>query len=193
MTSASVKKGTGKSWDQWIEILDRLGAREMTHRNIVLHLQKKYRLTPWWQQGVTLGYEIHIGRRVEGQNGKGLFTTTTTKTLKAPASAVWKWLNSAEGQSLWLKPLSEFKLKPKAVFETEEGVFGEVRTMLVNRRARLRWQEDTWERPSILQIYLVPRKNGTCILCFTHENLATGRLRLQMRDYWRNVVSQIDL
>src|SRR5688572_1797323 len=68
--SESVLKCTGKSWAQWIAILEKAGARWMTHKEIVAFL-KKYKLSQWWQQGVATGYEMHIGRKAEGRNEKG--------------------------------------------------------------------------------------------------------------------------
>jgi hypothetical protein len=63
VTSASVQKGTGRNWDQWIAILEKAGARSWSHRETVDLLTKRYKLTPWWQQGVAWGLSITPEKR----------------------------------------------------------------------------------------------------------------------------------
>ena len=58
-----------------------------THGEIVAFLKVRYKLRPWWQQGVASGFEIATGRRVDGQNTKGLYTTTATKSLQCPGGS----------------------------------------------------------------------------------------------------------
>ena len=190
-STESVKKHTGKSWDQWIQILDKAGAHLLSHQEIVALLKKKYKLDPWWQQGVTGGYEIHSGRRVFGQNSKGDFATTSTKTLNITPKNLWKLLLTDEGLQCWLKPLSEFGLTKGEAFETEDGFFGEVRTVKAGLRARLKWQDPEWDKASIMQIYLAARPGGKCILVFSHENLSSARLRESMKERWKEALEAI--
>lgn len=191
VSSASVFKHTKKNWDQWVHILDEAGARHLIHSDIAKWLQQKYKLSPWWRQIVTGCYEIHIGRRVEGQSLKGTFSLTTTKTLAVNARALWKFLWSEEGQAVWLKPLSPLRLKTKETYETEGGVFGEIRTLKNYERVRLSWSETEWDGSSIVQMLIVPRNKEKCILIFQHENLKNARLRNQLRTHWLQVVEDI--
>ncbi len=100
VSSASVLKCTGKSWDQWVELLNNQGAANWTHKEIVAFLKKKYKLGPWWQQGVTSGYEIAIGRKVEGRNDKGEYSIAANRTVPADVKVLWKFLLSEKGLSL---------------------------------------------------------------------------------------------
>jgi hypothetical protein len=191
VSSESVLKGSGKNWDQWIAILDRAGARSLTHQEIVAWLKKKHKLTMWWQQGVTGGYEIHIGRRVEGQNLKGDYSVTVTKSLSVNQKTLWTKLWSPEGLLLWLKPMSDFTLKKKSQFEVEGGIFGEVRSFKAPLRARLSWQDSDWLKPTYLQIYVAKRPREKSILVFMHDGLKTAAAKEQMRKYWREAASRI--
>jgi hypothetical protein len=191
VTSQSVLKCTGKDWDQWIKILDSAGARGWPHQEIVAFLKKKYKLGPWWQQGVTGGYEIHIGRRVEGQNLKGEYSTVATRTFPLDKKAMWKLLSSPKGLGVWLKPFSDFKLKPGSEFEVYGGVFGEVRTMKAGERARLTWQETDWAKPSIVHVLVVARPKGKCIFVIQHENLKDSGLREKMRAHWKRAMIEL--
>lgn len=191
VSSVSVHKGTGKHWDDWIKILDKAGARSLTHKEIVAHLKRKYKLSMWWQQGVTHGYELHIGKKAEGRNLKGEYSTMASRTIPVGVKESWKFLNSSEGLDFWLKPMGRFSIKPKMQFEVEGGIFGEVRTCKVGERARMTWGEEEWLKPSVLQIYLIPRSNVKSIIVFQHDRLPSDRVRLQMRDHWKAVVDGI--
>jgi hypothetical protein len=191
ISGPSVKKGTGKDWKEWVSILEKSGARGLTHKEIVAFLKKRYKLTPWWQQSVTLGFEIHIGRRVEGRNERGEHALTATKSLPVPQKDVWKFLNSEKGVRVWLQPMSDFELKKGMSFEREGGIFGEVRTCKAPLRARIAWQDIEWLKPSILQIYVVPRPKGKSILVFNHEKIMKARDRDELRAHWKNVLNRI--
>ena len=191
VTRASVLKCTGKDWDSWIAILDRAGARQWTHKEIVAFLKKKHRLSPWWQQGVTGGYEIAIGRKIEGRNEKGEYSVVGSRTFPLNAKVMWQLAASSEGLAAWLKPLSDFDLKPGNVFETQTGAYGEVRTMKAGSRVRLKWQDPDWAKSSILQLFVVPRPNGKCILGFQHEQLQNARVKEQMREYWKSALDEL--
>ena len=67
-SNESILKHTGKIWDDWIETLKKAGALNLTHKEIVQLLKTKYKLKPWFQQIVTGGFEVHTGRRREGEN-----------------------------------------------------------------------------------------------------------------------------
>src|SRR5262245_20503547 len=48
--SEAVANATGKSWPEWLEILDTIGARQMDHKQIVAYLVSRNDVGPWWQQ-----------------------------------------------------------------------------------------------------------------------------------------------
>jgi hypothetical protein len=53
MSDEDVKAKTGKNWNEWFTILDKAGAKEMSHQEIVKFLNSKHEVGPWWQQTVT--------------------------------------------------------------------------------------------------------------------------------------------
>ncbi len=191
VTSDSVRKYTGKGWDEWVPLLERAGASSWTHGEIAAYLKRKHRLTPWWQQGVALGFEIATGRRKEGQDIRGRYMVTATKSIGVGAAAVWKFAESTEGLAIWLRPLSEIRLKPKIQFETEDGYFGEIRTVAKQRRARLQWQHPEWEKHTVIELLLVPKPSGKSILVFNHTGILDVRTREVLRVRWRKVADEI--
>ncbi len=191
VTSQSVLKCTGQTWDQWVEILTNQGAAGWTHKDIVAFLKKKYKLGPWWQQGVATGFEQAIGRKIEGRNEKGEYSLTAGKTLPVDAKILWKYLFSPKGLQVWLKPLSGFKLAKGAMYETEGGVFGEVRTFKSPERLRLTWQESDADRSTVVQVYVKQRPHGKSAIWVQHEKIPNGREKARLREHWKQVLEDL--
>jgi len=88
---ATIEKNTGKTWDEWLEFLEGIDAKNLTHKEIAQRIHDAG--TPgWWTQAVTVAYEQHIGRRAPGQDNDGTFTITASKTLDGTmdeALATW--------------------------------------------------------------------------------------------------------
>lgn len=189
--SSSVLKHTQKNWDQWIDLLNKSGAVHLTHKEIVSFLAQKHKLSLWWQQIIASGYEIHIGRKIEGRNEKGEYATVATKTIAVDSRELWKFMTSIQGQSLWLRPLTPLKFHLKETFELEGGIFGEIRTIKAPLRVRLGWQDTDWHKSTVVQMLCLKRPQGKSVLVVQHEQLKDARLKNQMRDHWKQVLQSI--
>lgn len=189
--TASVHKYTGKHWKQWVAILTKAGAATWTYQETVAYLKTKHELTPWWQHGVANGFEQAIGRRKEGQNAKGEYMVTTTKSLPCSVAKVWTLLTSEKGQELWLQPLSTISIEPSTQFETADGYFGEVRTLKKNRRLRMTWQDPNWEKKTTLELMLVPKPVGKSLLIFNHTQLKETKTQAVLRKRWKHAAEAI--
>lgn len=55
ISSEAVAKATGKTWKEWILILDKNDCKKMNHKEIVSIVHNKYGIGSWWQQMVTVG------------------------------------------------------------------------------------------------------------------------------------------
>ncbi len=163
----------------------------LTHKEIVSHLAKKYKLSLWWRQIVSSSYEIHIGRKIEGRNNKGEYATVATKTLSIEQKKLWKFLISSDGQQLWLKPIVPIKFAPNQQFESDGGIFGEIRTLKAPERIRLTWQDSDWEKHTVVQVICHGRPNGKTMFGFQHEKLKDLRLKKQMLLHWKDVLERI--
>lgn len=97
-------------------------------------------------------------------------------------------LVSKGGMKLWLKPLYPVAVKAGSQFETEDGFFGEFRTLKREDRVsriRLTWQDPNWEKKSTVQITFVNRPNGKSILVFDHSGIKNTKIQAQMRMRWK--------
>lgn len=77
----SIEKGTGKSWSEWLALLDGMNAGTLSHREIADALIARTGIDGWWAQNVTVAYEQHIGRRVPGQVADGSFEVASSRTI----------------------------------------------------------------------------------------------------------------
>lgn len=191
VTSASVLKSTGKEWDAWVKILNLAGARHWTHGETAAFLAQKYKLSLWWQQGVAHGYQLAIGNRMEGRDLKGNYSTAASRTLKIDQKALWKFVTSKAGGAMWLKPLSPVAFIKGGAFETEDGFFGEIRTLKSPERLRLSWHHDEEEKATVLQVNMIDRPNKKSVLVIQHTELKDKRLRDEMCERWKKALAEI--
>lgn len=187
----SLKKHTGKNWDQWIAILNRAGASEWSHQTTAIHLRDRHRLGPWWQQIVTTGYEIAIGKRIEGRNLKGEFSVSISRTFPVDRRTLWQMITSAQGLAVWLRPMSEIEFVAGNFFERDDGIFGQIRTMKSEERVRLTWQDGEMSKKSVLQLYLIKRKGSKSVLALSHNHLVDGRWREPLRALWKQALEDL--
>lgn len=96
----AVAAKTGRTWAEWIELLDARGCAGMSHREIVAVVGGAG-AGPWWQQSVTVGYERARGLRAVHQTSRG-FGAGVSKTVKAPLAALWQAWMDEQVRARWL-------------------------------------------------------------------------------------------
>jgi hypothetical protein len=80
MSDAAIEKGTGRSWESWLGVFAAAGADQLSHQEIV-EVAGGAGAPPGWRQMVTVPFEQHLGRRVVGQVGDGVFNVSASKTV----------------------------------------------------------------------------------------------------------------
>jgi hypothetical protein len=161
ISSAAVKKATGKTWTQWLVLLDKAGAKKLPHKDLALLLHHKFTVPDWWCQMVAVGYEQARGLRVRHQKVDG-FEVSVTKTMGAPvdrAFAAWK---DAALREQWLPrtPLTVRKATP-------------------HKSIRILWPDDT-----SLSVNFWPKGPLKCQVVPQHGKLATPEAAEKMKAYW---------
>lgn len=187
----SVKKHTGKDWEQWVKTLNRKSYQSESHQNLVQILKKEFKLTPWWQQVVARGYRVAIGARDPNATLKGTFVTTATKSLSISAKEIFTFLRSPAGQLLWLKPLYPINVVAKSTFECEGGIFGEFRSVKAPCKIRFTWIDEEWPQKSVIDIHLYSKPKNKTMIVINHNDLPTMKAKTQMHQRWRTAVDSI--
>jgi hypothetical protein len=102
VNEASIRRKTGRGWEEWLKILDEWGAPERPHREIARHLVDEHGVPGWWAQWVTVGYERARGLRARHQTARG-FEVSVSKTLPVTPDVVWPWIAEERGRDAWLE------------------------------------------------------------------------------------------
>jgi hypothetical protein len=101
MSDETVQAKTGRTWREWVRLLDAAGAAGMLHRDIARHVAS-LGVPAWWSQSVTVGYERIRGKRAVGQRMSGDYEANKSKTIAAPASVLFAAFANARTRKKWL-------------------------------------------------------------------------------------------
>jgi hypothetical protein len=93
---AALMKATGRTWAEWVELLDAFGAKDKPHRDIAQHVFEQGNVSGWWSQSVAVGYERIRGLRAIGQRRSGTWEASKSKTIGAPAAVVFEAILTAK-------------------------------------------------------------------------------------------------
>ena len=96
----AVRSKTGKSWSQWLAIIDRAGGIEKSHKEIV-GILKKYRLGGWWEQTVTVTYEQVRGLRKRHERPSG-YAVSVSRVINTGVPAAYNAWRDQEIRTRWL-------------------------------------------------------------------------------------------
>lgn len=106
MSDAVIKEKTGCTWEKWVKSLDYYGAQQMSHREIATLVSEKYKVSSWWTQTVTVGYERIKGLRARGQRRDGTYEASKSRTFNVPVETLFDaWADSARRKK-WLTDAS---------------------------------------------------------------------------------------
>lgn len=169
MSDEAVKAKTGKKWDQWFAILDKAGAQEMSHKDIVKLLNSKHDVGPWWQQMVTVTYEQARGMRDQHEKPGG-YQISVSRTVNAPLAKLYKAVANEKSRSEWL---------------SEDGLA--VRKATTNKSMRVTWKDGK----SSLEINFYPKSDGKSQVVVQHSKLADAKSAAKMKTFWGKALDRL--
>ena len=120
-----MREATGRIRVDWHGLLDAAGASGWGHTQIARWLVDEHGVDGWWAQGITVGFEQARGMRQPGQQADGTFSTSVTKTIRAPKAAVLQAIVETVSAQLGA-PAST---NPDAKYATARWVDGEERIL----------------------------------------------------------------
>ncbi|HEX6128493.1 MAG TPA: SRPBCC domain-containing protein [Candidatus Limnocylindria bacterium] len=166
----SMRSSTGRTWAEWIGMLDAWGAADRPHRDIARWLNRDRGVDGWWSQQITVGYEIAIGRRVVGQRSDGRFSATATRTIGAPVEEVMDAVLDENRRAAWL---------PNAPLTTRESK--------AERTARFDWEGGS----SRAVFWFEPMGDTKSRVAMEHERLPDKATTDEMKAYWRAALGRL--
>ncbi|HEU0297838.1 MAG TPA: SRPBCC domain-containing protein [Longimicrobium sp.] len=168
----AVRTATGRTWDEWVKVLDARGAAGLSHRQIAALLEESGEIeSGWWIQMVTVGYEKRKGQRVTGETADTGFQIGLQRTLPLAPDEAWTLVTSAEGVRAWLGGEPKMRWQKGERYALQDGTTGEVRVFKPGSHLRMTWQPEGWPRPSTIQVRVVPASGGRSVLSFHQEHL----------------------
>jgi hypothetical protein len=171
-----VERATNRTWDQWLRLMDGIGAEDLDHEAIALKVHEELEGTieqlGWWTQAVTVAYEQYIGRRIPGQRADGTFQISVSRST-----------------SLDMRELMDGWEKFAAGDEGVQGIVGDGDLKVSGTDRRITWRTKARDGSSVV-VTSEPKKNGTASIVATQVGLATLELNDEARERWTSVVSR---
>jgi uncharacterized protein YndB with AHSA1/START domain len=169
MSDAAVKAKTGKEWNEWFATLDKVGAKKMTHQEIVKLLNTKYGVGSWWQQMVTVTYEQARGLRKVHEKPEG-YEISASRTIGVPLAKLYKAFADEKMRSRWFK---------------ESGLV--VRKATPNKSMRATWIDGK----TSLEIGFYAKGDEKSQVALQHSKLANEKAAAKMKSYWNKALDRL--
>jgi len=169
MSDEAVKGKTGKVWKQWFAILDKGGAKKMSHQEIVALLNSEHGIGPWWRQMITVAYEQHSGLRKAHQRQEG-YQISVSKTVNAPLRSLYQAFANDKSRSGWLD---------------EAGLA--VRKATPNKLMRMTWKDGK----TSLEISFLEKAADKSQVVVQHSKLPDAKTAAKMKAYWRAKLNRL--
>lgn len=169
VSTDAVARRTGKTWDDWFEVLDSAGAATLDQRGIVAILAQKHGIGPWWQQMIAVGYESLRGKSEKPVVADG-FQISHSCTLSAPVARVFKLWNDASERARWLAD-DRFVVK----------------SATPGKALRARWGKGTSQVAVSFS-----EKAGKTEVAVEHQQIESRAAADQMKAYWQKKLGLLD-
>lgn len=161
MSDRSIEKRTGCTWEKWVQALDYAGAADWSHRATAEYVQRTWKVSDWWSQAVTVGYERIKGMRQIGQRMSGAFEATKSKTIAAPAAKVHRAFTDSRLRRKWLDTPVE------------------IRKAAAGKSVRMTWPDGT-----SVEVWLDPKGAAKTLTAVTHRKLKDKADVDARKAYW---------
>lgn len=169
VSTDAVARRTGKSWDDWFEVLDSAGAATLDQRGVIAILAQKHGIGPWWQQMIAVGYESLRAKSDKPPAVDG-FHINSSCTLDAPLPRVFRLWNDAGERARWLAD--------------DRFV---VRGATADKVIRARWGKGT----SHVAVSFA-EKSGRTEVSVEHHQIESRSAAEQMKAYWAKKLGLLD-
>lgn len=167
MSDEAVKIKTGKDWLQWFTILDKAGARKMSHKEIAEYLYRKRGVSGWWSQMVTVTYEQTRGLREKYQKADG-YAVSASRMFEVPINVLYKNWSDEKQRRRWLK----------------DNIV--VRKSTTDRSMRITWPDGTH-----VDVYFYEKGTVKSQAAVQHSKLRNSVQVERMRSHWKGALARL--
>lgn len=167
----AIRQRTGRGWEAWFDLLDDLGAVDLTHREIARWLATEQGADPlaWNVQAVTVAYERARGGRAVGEHPDG-FAITASKTVAVAVEQLFDAFTDPDVRTRWLP----------------DGQLRE-RTATRPRTARFDWGDGG----SRVNVVFDAKSDARSTVSVEHARLRDAAIAEETRQSWRQHLSAL--
>lgn len=130
-------------------------------------------------------------QRLVGQTRSAGFQIGLRRTLPIGHEAAWRLVTSPEGVRAWLGGTFDGELVKGAQFRLADGTMGQVTVYAQLSHMRLTWQPPQWQRPSIIQLRVMPHGDRT-VIAFHQEQLPGPAEREERRAFFLEAMERLE-
>ena len=161
----SIRRRTGRGWEEWFDLLDEWGAPDRTHRETARWVAELQGIEPlaWNAQAVVSSYERARGLRAVGEHPDG-FAVTVSKTIAVPVERLYEAFVKEAVRKRWL---------PDARLRE--------RTTTAPRSARFDWEDGK----SRVKVTFLAKGEAKSTVALEHARLTDAEDRERMKTWWR--------
>lgn len=163
----AIKNATGRTRKSWFSLLDKAGAKKMSHTEIAGFLSTSYIPSGWWAQMVTVEYERERGRRKVNENEDG-FLVSVHKTVEMSVARLEKeWKKLALSRVVAHKHL--------------------IQLPTISKRRLLRYKADVGN----ILVYFDERGKGKSRIMVESAKLPSRAMVEENREFWKKALANI--
>ncbi|WP_304455101.1 DUF4287 domain-containing protein [Nocardiopsis sp. YSL2] len=168
VSDEALRRGTGRDYRQWFDLLDAWGATRYTHAEMAAWLVREHGVGGWWAQTVTVAYEQARGLRVPGQKKDG-FACGASRTIDVPAERAFAAVAEEAERARWL-----------------EGHGFSVRTATAPKRLRADFDAGTR-----LAFEFTAKGGGKTVVAVEHSRLADAERAARSKAVWKDRLGRL--
>lgn len=168
--SQAVMRATGRTWEEWLKVLDRAGAKAMEHKEIAALLARKFSLTNWWSQMVTVGYEQARGLRKAHQQASG-FAANASRTMSHALDKLFNAWHDPQARAQWLKD---------APVEMKRATRG--------KYVRMKWTQNN----SSVDVGFTAKGPGKTAVQVSHGKLKSAAEVARQKAFWKDALARLE-
>jgi uncharacterized protein YndB with AHSA1/START domain len=162
ISDETIRAKTGCTWERWVHALDYKGASSWPHREIAAYVAEHFKVSHWWAQSVTVGYERIKGLREIGQRRSGTYEANKSKTVPVPIAELYRAFADPRIRKRWLP-----------------GAKPTVRKATAEKSMHI-----TWEDGTSVEVGFVAKGDGKSQVAIGHVKLASKADAEARKAYW---------
>lgn len=183
ISDESVRAKTGKTWAEWMEVLDQFGGKEKGHKAMARYLKDEIGITAWWSQMVTVQYERDRGMREVNERPKG-FSLSVSRTVAVPIERTWRAFAETDELNRWFTTGAKQDFKEGGRYENADKDAGTFRRIVPMKRIRFTWEQPIHAAGSEVEVAFTSKGNTKTQIVLTHEKLVSKKEVDDLREGW---------